>query len=63
VITVSDSLTWVKSTFSASGNCVEVAAGDRVMVRDTRDVNGPVLTFSAAGWRDFTGQVKAGHGA
>lgn len=51
---------WRKSTFSFSnGNCVEVGA-DRaaVAVRDTADREGPVLTFGAAAWREFAGQVK-----
>ena len=31
-----------------------------VLVRDTQDRQGPVLAFSPAVWRKFTGQVKAG---
>jgi Domain of unknown function (DUF397) len=63
VITVSESLTWITSTFSASGNCVAVAADDHVLVRDTKDAQGPVLRFSEASWREFTSQVKAARGA
>ena len=63
MITVSTSLTWITSTYSASGNCVQIAADDHVLVRDTKDAQGPVLRFSAASWREFTGQVKAGRGA
>ncbi len=58
---MSKSLTWITSTYSASGNCVEVAVD--VLVRDTKDAQGPVLRFSAASWREFTGQVQAPHGA
>jgi hypothetical protein len=52
---------WRKSSYSggASGNCVEVAAADRVLVRDTKyNGPGPVLRFSPAAWRRFTDQVK-----
>ncbi len=41
---MSESLKWIKSSYSASGNCVEVAArdhGNRVLVRDTKDRTGP----------------------
>ncbi len=60
---MSTSLTWITSRYSASGNCVQVAADDHVLVRDTKDPRGPVLRFSAASWREFTGQVKAARGA
>jgi hypothetical protein len=33
--------TWVKSSYSSQGNCVEVAARDHVLVRDTEDRSGP----------------------
>ena len=47
---------WRKSRQSKTGNCVEVASG--VAVRDTQDREGPVLKFSAAGWRAFTAALK-----
>jgi Domain of unknown function (DUF397) len=52
--------TWVKSSYSSSGNCVEVAATDHVLVRDTNNRAGAVVRFSPAAWRRFVGQVKAG---
>ena len=55
---MSTSLAWITSTYSATGNCVQVAADAEVLVRDTKDAQGPVLRFSAASWREFTGQVK-----
>jgi hypothetical protein len=55
---MSDSLKWIKSTYSAQGNCVEVAAIGHVLIRDTQDRTGPVLKVSAAAWRAFTGQVQ-----
>ena len=35
---MSESLTWVKSSYSSTGNCVEVASQpDRVLIRDTKE--------------------------
>jgi hypothetical protein len=42
-----------------NSNRVEVAARDRVVVRDTKDRTGPVLNFRTGPWREFTSQVKA----
>ncbi|MFB9235692.1 DUF397 domain-containing protein [Plantactinospora siamensis] len=48
---------WRKSTRSSGngGNCVEVAANltGIVGVRDSKDRQGPVLTFSPASWTSF----------
>lgn len=52
-------LTWRKSSFSGSqANCVEVAARDRVLVRDTKNKSGAVLRFTPAAWRRFADEVK-----
>ena len=52
-----EQLTWRKSSRSASpqgGNCVEVAAlSDRVLVRDSKDPEGPRLAVSPSEWRVF----------
>jgi hypothetical protein len=51
--------TWRKSSFSGSeANCVEVAAADRVLVRDTKNKSGAVLRFTPAAWHRFAAQVK-----
>lgn len=51
--------TWRTSSFSGSqANCVEVAAIDRVLVRDTKNKSGAVLRFPPAAWRQFAAQVK-----
>jgi hypothetical protein len=55
--------TWRKSSYSGGngGECVEVGAqarADHVLVRDTRDRQGPVLGFSLQTWRQFAEQVK-----
>ena len=51
---------WRKSTYSADngGACVEVASLEAVLVRDTTDRHGPVLTFSAGAWRAFTETIR-----
>ena len=54
-------LTWRKSTRSTAGECVEVAASpDRVLVRDSKDPDGTVLSFAYSEWRSFTHGVTDG---
>jgi hypothetical protein len=53
--------TWRKSSHSDSysQDCVEVAQVDRlVAVRDSRDPDGPVLTFAPSTWRGFLTEIK-----
>ncbi|MFI6332573.1 DUF397 domain-containing protein [Micromonospora chersina] len=53
---------WHKSTRSSGngGDCVEVADNlpGVVGVRDSKDTEGPVLTFDPASWTAFVGFVK-----
>ena len=53
-------LTWRKSSYSGteSGQCVEVAVSSHVLVRDTKDRAGAVLSFSAETWQTFIKQTK-----
>lgn len=53
-------LRWRKSSYSGNGggNCVEVTADGRVLVRDSQDRAGTVLRFPSAAWRKFADQVK-----
>ncbi|MDG4797132.1 DUF397 domain-containing protein [Micromonospora sp. WMMD1082] len=55
-------VTWRKSTRSgSSGNCVEVATPPQVvMVRDSKDRQGPVLSFTADQWAGFVQGIKTG---
>jgi Domain of unknown function (DUF397) len=55
-------VTWRKSTRSgAAGNCVEIAEVPRaVLVRDSKDADGPVLTFAVRGWQGFLDGVRNG---
>ena len=42
-------------------NCVEIAReGDRIVMRDSKDPNGPVLTFTRELWEQFIQGVKDG---
>jgi hypothetical protein len=53
--------TWRKSSYSGSSgnNCVEVAKSDStVLVRDTTDCDGAVLTVDAAAWQRFTASLR-----
>jgi hypothetical protein len=51
---------WRKSSYSGGngGECVEVAASGRVLVRDTKDRAGAVLTFTPEAWRAFAAGIK-----
>ena len=51
---------WRKSSYSGSngGECVEVGTAGAVLVRDTADRGGPVLTFTAGAWRAFTATIR-----
>ncbi|MGH2554165.1 MAG: DUF397 domain-containing protein [Actinomycetota bacterium] len=52
---------WRKATRSDhhGGECVEVAGVARVVaVRDSKDPDGPKLTFAAADWHAFTTRLK-----
>jgi hypothetical protein len=46
---------WRTSSYTGgSGDCVEVAAAaDTVLIRDTKDREGPVLAVPAAAWHAF----------
>ena len=46
---------WRKSTYSGTnGNCTEVARdGKTVLVRDSKNPDGPGLTFTLAAWKSF----------
>ena len=51
---------WRKSTYSDAngGDCVEVASTDVIMVRDTSDRGGAVLTVTFRGWQSFILAIK-----
>jgi hypothetical protein len=51
---------WRTSSYTGGrGNCVEVAgAAHVVIVRDTKDRSGVVLSVPASAWQRFTDQLK-----
>ncbi|WP_333734365.1 DUF397 domain-containing protein [Streptomyces sp. IBSBF 3010] len=51
---------WVKSSYSSDegGACVEVATHTAaVHVRDSKNLDGPMLTVTPTSWAAFTGHV------
>jgi hypothetical protein len=57
-------LAWRTSSFSSGhgGNCVEVAAvpGGGWAMRNSKDPDGPLVTFSTSEFDDFCAGVEAG---
>jgi hypothetical protein len=54
---------WRKSTHSGNGggNCIEVADVTRhVAVRDSKNPDGPRLTFAREAWRAFSRDIQSG---
>jgi len=54
---------WRKSSYSngSGASCVEIAAiPGQVLIRDSKDREGPVLAFTPDQWRKFTARVRAG---
>jgi hypothetical protein len=55
-----NAVTWRTSSYSGGngGQCAEVATSGRVLIRDTKDRAGAVLTFGPNAWREFAARVK-----
>lgn len=52
---------WYKAQASGTSNCVEVASDrERILVRDSKNPDGPVLVFTFAEWDAFVSGVRAG---
>jgi len=55
-------IVWRKSSFSEAGSCVEVAwMAESVLLRDSKNPAGPVLSFSLNEWHAFLAVLKEGH--
>ncbi len=50
-----EGMTWLRSSHSGTegGQCVEVAVAALVHIRDSKAVEGPVLTVSRDAWTGF----------
>lgn len=58
---MTDTNRWRKSTYSSSngGNCAEVAAAPgAILVRDSKNPDGPRLDFRPDVWRAFADRVR-----
>lgn len=54
-------LIWRKASYSQVSDCVEVASvNGNVAVRDSKNPDGPILMYTAAGWRAFINSAKSG---
>jgi len=54
---------WIKSSASnGATQCVETSSirADEILVRNSRDPEGPILSFTKAEWVAFVAGVKAG---
>jgi len=51
---------WRKSSYSDAngGSCVEVAAVDVIMVRDTTNREGAMMAVSASAWSAFLATIR-----
>jgi hypothetical protein len=57
--TGAEGLVWRTSSRCDSGSCVEVAVtDDRVLLRDSRDPDGPRLSLTRAEWVEFLAWVR-----
>jgi hypothetical protein len=54
-------LAWRKSSFSQSGNCVEVATVQDdmvVLIRDSKNSSGAILAVPFSAWREFIEAIR-----
>jgi hypothetical protein len=54
---------WRKARQSANnGACVELApVAGQILIRDSKDQNGPIIAYSQYTWRLFVASAKTGH--
>ncbi len=55
-----NTIDWIKSSYSANGACVEIKSPTvhAVAVRDSKDPEGPSLSFTPASWTGFVADVR-----
>ena len=57
-----EGMNWRKSSYSGNsgGNCTEVATvPGAVLIRDSKDPNGPVLAIGHPAWQAFAAAIQA----
>jgi Domain of unknown function (DUF397) len=55
------SLSWRKSSFSGSGDCIEIAScRNFIMVRDSKQRHSHILEFTNEQWHLFLDEIRAG---
>lgn len=58
---MTESEIWRKASFCAAGECVEVSKqGDLILLRDSKDPQGGVLSYSVDEFRSFAQGIRAG---
>jgi Domain of unknown function (DUF397) len=56
-----ENVMWKRSNRCGDASCVEVASlKDEIVVRDSKDPDGPVLRFTREEWEAFVGGVEDG---
>ena len=56
-----DSITWHTALSCESGACVEVAANQNtILIRNSRQPDGPLIEYTAEEWHAFVSGVKEG---
>lgn len=54
-------IAWSKSRHCNNGTCLEWAMpADAVLVRDSKEKEGPILSFSRGAWSGFVAAVRGG---
>ena len=52
-------VTWNKSSYCRNATCVEIGhTEDEVLMRDSKDPEGPVLRFTRSQWQEFVQSLK-----
>jgi hypothetical protein len=52
---------WRRSTRCADTACVEIAEdGDRILMRDSKDISRPYLSFDRVAWAHFIAEIGSG---
>jgi hypothetical protein len=55
------SVAWQRSTYCAHSSCVEVALlDDQVVIRDSKNAEGPMLFFTREEWTAFLAGARRG---